>query len=94
MSRGLWLDHAQHHLHGDSGIDRRAAAPQNFEARFDRERMRGRHHLLRLRARRLDPADEQQANQDGERTQRLHARRATMKIRRNGKSVMPSARVG
>ena len=42
---------------------------QHFEARLDRQRMGGRHHLLRLRARRLDPAGNQQGQEGRERPQ-------------------------
>ena len=86
------LDHAQHHLHRDRRIDRRAAAAQHVEACLDRQRMGGGNHLLRFRARAALSADNRQ--QQGEREQPPHARRATMNRRRKGKSVMPSARVG
>ncbi len=48
-ARGLRLDHAQNHLDGDRGIDRRAAAAQHFQPRLDRHGIGRRHHRLRRR---------------------------------------------
>ena len=91
-ARSLRLGHAQHHLHGNGGIDGRAATAEDFETGLDRERMSGGHHLLRLGVRASDAADQQREGENG--AEAPHARRATMNMRRNGKSVMPSARVG
>ena len=86
------FDHAQHHLDGDGGVDRRTAARQHLEAGLDGQGMSGGHYLLRLRARCLGPAH-QQDESDSE-PAAVHARRATMNRRRKGNSVTPSARVG
>ena len=48
-ARGVRLDDAQHHLHGDGRIDRGAAAPQHFQTGLDGQRMGRRHHRLRRR---------------------------------------------
>ena len=90
QARGLRLDHAQRHLNCDRGVYGRAAIAQHREARLGRERMGGRHHLARFGLRRTGV---EQRDSD-EQAEPLHARRATMNSRRNGKSVMPSARVG
>ena len=74
----------------DGGIDRRAATTQHLHTGLDRLRMgRGDHRLRR----RLDTTGTEERQRDAEEAI-SHARRATMKRRRKGKSVMPSARVG
>ena len=91
-ARGLRLDHAQNHLHGDCGVDRRAAAAQHLQPRLDGHGIGRRHHRLRRRVARR--AEAQQRQDDEKQAAQHHARRATMNRRRKGKSVMPSARVG
>ena len=93
-SRGVRLDDAQHHLHGDGGIDGGTAAPQYLQAGFDCQRMGRRHHRLRCRQRGLHTAGGEQHRPGSEQSAQHHVRRATMKSRRNGKSVMPSVRAG
>ena len=47
------LDQVEHHLHGDTGIDRAAAFAQDGEPGFRGERMRGDDHVLLRRDQRL-----------------------------------------
>ncbi len=91
--RRLWLDDAQHHLHRDGGIDRRAAALQDIEPGLDRHRMGGSDHLLRFSLR-CPSCGKDRQDKGGKPKPPPHARRATMNRRRNWNSVMPSARVG
>ena len=93
-ARGVRLDHTQHHLHGDRRIDGGAAATQNLESGLDRQRMGGRHHRLRRRLHGRHAAGRDQQQRDTQQATPDHARRATMKRRRKGNSVMPSGRVG
>ena len=91
-ARGLRLDDAQHHLHGDRRIDRRAAAAQDVEPGLGGQRVGRRDHRPGCRLGRRSEAQQQERPDDQAAAD--HARRATMNRRRKGKSVMPSGRAG
>ena len=93
-ARGVRLDDAQYHLDGDRRIDGGAAATQDFEPGLDGQRMGRCDHRLRRRQHGLRASGREQQQRDTQQAADLHARRATMKRRRKGNRVMPSARVG
>jgi hypothetical protein len=82
-TRGLRLDDAQHHLHGDRRIDGGSAAPKHIQPGSTASGLRRRHHRLRSPPGRPAPADRQQ--QRNERSRRRS-------IMRGGHDEQPAER--